>query len=65
LFPRSTNIYNSKSTFNIKTGEKVKSEEKTGFLGGIAKAVLSAQENGPLPIYELGEKNGKILFCMD
>lgn len=57
--------YNSKATFNIKTGEKVESEEKIGFLGGIAKAVLSAQENGPLPVYQLGEKNGNILLSMD
>eukprot|EP00980_Cylindrotheca_fusiformis_P024808 scaffold12503_cov143-Cylindrotheca_fusiformis.AAC.2 len=54
-----------KATYNLKTGEKVASEEKTGFLGGIAKAVLSAQEGGPLPIYQLGEKNGEILFSMD
>jgi nitrite reductase/ring-hydroxylating ferredoxin subunit len=58
-------MYNSKATFNIRTGEKVASEEKTGFLGGIAQAVLSTQETAPLPIYDLGEKNGKILFCMD
>jgi nitrite reductase/ring-hydroxylating ferredoxin subunit len=54
-----------KSTFELKTGKKVASEENTGFLGGIAKAVLSAQESAPLPIYQLAEKNGKILFSMD
>ena len=54
-----------KSTFNMQTGAKVESAESTGFLGGIAKAVLSAQDSAPLPVYELGEKNGKILFSMD
>lgn len=55
----------SKSTYNLKTGKKVTSAENPGFLGGIAKAVFSAQENGPLRIFALGEKGGKILFNMD
>lgn len=54
-----------KATFNIKTGEPVESQESAGFFGGIAKAVLSAQDSTPLPVYELGEKNGKVLFSMD
>ena len=54
-----------KATFNLKTGEPVKSQESAGFLGGIAKAVLSAQDSAPLPIYTLGEKNGKVQFSME
>ena len=54
-----------KATFNLKTGEQVTSQESAGFLGGIAKAVLSAQDSTPLPVYTLGEKNGKILFSME
>lgn len=54
-----------KSTYNLKTGEKLKSQQGGGIFGGIAKAVMSTQESGPLPIYQLGEKNGKILFSMD
>ena len=54
-----------KATFNLKTGEQITSQESTGILGGIAKAVLSAQDSTPLPIYSLAEKDGKILFAMD
>lgn len=54
-----------KATFELKTGQKVKATEKAGLLGGIAKAVLSAQETAPLPIYSLAEKDGKLLFSMD
>jgi nitrite reductase/ring-hydroxylating ferredoxin subunit len=54
-----------KSTYNLKTGAPVKAQEGAGLFGNIAKAVLSAQDTAPLPIYELGEKNGKILFSMD
>lgn len=53
------------STYNLKTGEKLKSQETKGIFGGLAKAVLGSQESGPMPIYQLGEKNGKIMFSMD
>ena len=51
-----------KSTYNLKTGEKLQAQEATGLFGGIAKSVLSAKESGPLPTYQLGEKDGKILI---
>jgi nitrite reductase/ring-hydroxylating ferredoxin subunit len=54
-----------KATFNLKTGEKVKAVQGSGLLGNIAKAVLQSKESGPLPIYMLGEKSGKILFSTD
>jgi len=54
-----------KSTYNMKTGEKLKAEESTGLFGGIAKSVLGSQESDPLSTYQLGEKNGKIMFFMD
>ncbi len=54
-----------KSTFNLKTGDPVKAQEGAGLFGSIAKAVLSAQDADPLPVYDLAEKNGKILFSMD
>jgi nitrite reductase/ring-hydroxylating ferredoxin subunit len=53
------------STYNLKTGEPVSSQESKGILGGIAKAVLRAQESGSLKTYQLGEKNGKIMFNLD
>mmetsp|Transcript_43227 Transcript_43227/g.122219 ORF Transcript_43227/g.122219 Transcript_43227/m.122219 type:complete len:209 (+) Transcript_43227:129-755(+) len=54
-----------KSTFNLKTGAPVTAQEGAGIFGNIAKAVMSAQDTTPLPVYELGEKNGKVLFSMD
>ena len=54
-----------KSTYNLKTGEKLESAEATGFLGGIAKAVLGSEDKGGMDIYKLGEKNGKIMFNME
>jgi nitrite reductase/ring-hydroxylating ferredoxin subunit len=54
-----------KATFNLKTGAPVKAQQSAGFFGGIAKAVLSAQDSTPLPVYSLAEKNGKILFATD
>jgi nitrite reductase/ring-hydroxylating ferredoxin subunit len=53
------------STYNLKTGEKLQSQEGGGLLGGITKALLGAKESGPLKIYQLGEKNNKIMFRMD
>lgn len=53
------------STYNLKTGEKLTSQESKGIFGGLAKAVLGAQESGPLSTYQLGEKNGKIMFNLD
>jgi nitrite reductase/ring-hydroxylating ferredoxin subunit len=54
-----------KATFNLKSGKSVTAQEGKGFLGSLAKAVLSAQDSAPLKIYQLGEKNGKILFSAD
>jgi hypothetical protein len=53
------------STYNLRTGAKVTSQQPKGIFGGIAKAVLGSQESGPLSIYQLGEKNGKVMFSMD
>lgn len=54
-----------KATFNLKTGEKVKAVEGSSLLGNIAKVVMQSKESGPLPIYKLGEKSGKILFSTE
>lgn len=55
------------STYNLKSGERLESQQGNGGLfGGIAKAVLGAnKDSGPLNIYQLGEKNDKIMFSMD
>ena len=54
-----------KSTYNMKTGEKVEATESAGLFGGVAKAVLGSKDSGPMATYQLGEKNGKIMFTMD
>eukprot|EP00538_Stauroneis_constricta_P007070 CAMPEP_0119555720 /NCGR_PEP_ID=MMETSP1352-20130426/7845_1 /TAXON_ID=265584 /ORGANISM="Stauroneis constricta, Strain CCMP1120" /LENGTH=212 /DNA_ID=CAMNT_0007602531 /DNA_START=52 /DNA_END=687 /DNA_ORIENTATION=+ len=55
-----------KSTYSLKTGEQLESAESTGFFGGIAKSVLSANtDSGPLPVYALGEKNGRVLISLE
>jgi nitrite reductase/ring-hydroxylating ferredoxin subunit len=54
-----------KATFNLKTGAKVESAESGGLFGGVIKSLLSAKTSGPLAIYKLGEKNGKLLIAMD
>jgi nitrite reductase/ring-hydroxylating ferredoxin subunit len=53
-----------KSTYNLKTGQKLEASETAGFLGGIAKTVLNSQDSGDMDTYQLGEKNGKIMFTM-
>ena len=54
-----------KSTYNLKTGDKLAAAGASGLLGGLAKAVLSSQDTGNLDTYQLGEKNGKIMFTME
>jgi nitrite reductase/ring-hydroxylating ferredoxin subunit len=53
------------STYNLQTGRRVASQKTKGIFGGLAKAVLGSQESGPLNVYQLGEKNGKVMFSMD
>jgi nitrite reductase/ring-hydroxylating ferredoxin subunit len=54
-----------KSTYNLKSGNKVAAVETGGFFGNIVKSVMQSQATGGLPIYKLGEKNGKLLICVD
>jgi nitrite reductase/ring-hydroxylating ferredoxin subunit len=54
-----------KSAYNLKTGAKEASIQEGGFFGSIVKSVMSAQASGPLPVYKLGEKNGKMLIAVD
>jgi len=55
-----------KATYNLKTGEKLESAvPNPGILGGIAKSIFSAKDNGPLPVYQLGEKNGKLVIALE
>jgi nitrite reductase/ring-hydroxylating ferredoxin subunit len=54
-----------KSTYSLKTGEKLKSESASGIFGTIAKTLISASPSGPLPVYQLGEKDGKILISLN
>lgn len=54
-----------KSTFNLKTGAPVQAQQAAGIFGSIAKVVMSAKDTDPLPVYQLGEKDGRILFSID
>jgi nitrite reductase/ring-hydroxylating ferredoxin subunit len=54
-----------KSTYNLKSGNKMAAVETGGFFGSIVKSVMQSQASGGLPIYKLGEKNGKLLICVD
>ena len=53
-----------KATYNLKTGEKLETTEASGLFGGIAKAVLGSNEEGDMDTYQLGEKDGNIMFNM-
>ena len=50
------------ATFNLRTGQRVASEGGNGILGGITKALFSAKSAESLPVYALGEKDGKVLI---
>lgn len=55
-----------KATYNIKTGEKLKSAvANPGIIGGLAKTLFSSQDTGNLKTYKLGERNGKLLIALD
>mmetsp|Transcript_9257 Transcript_9257/g.12281 ORF Transcript_9257/g.12281 Transcript_9257/m.12281 type:complete len:212 (+) Transcript_9257:45-680(+) len=54
-----------KSTYSLKDGSKTAAAESGGMFGGIIKSVLSAQASGGLPMYKLGERNGKIVIAVD
>jgi len=54
-----------KSTYSLTTGEQLESAEQTGLLGGIAKSLFSAnKEAGPLPVYALGERDGRVMISL-
>lgn len=51
-----------KATYNIRTGERVKNAEGGGLLGGVVSGLFSKKDKDPLPIYDLGEKNGQVVI---
>ena len=61
-----------KATYNVQTGEKITSTtssndttigEKPGLWGGMVKSLFSSKASGPLKVYKLAEKNGKLLIA--
>lgn len=50
------------ATYNLRTGARMTSEGGNGIFGGITKALFSAQSSEALPVYALGEKDGKVLI---
>jgi nitrite reductase/ring-hydroxylating ferredoxin subunit len=54
-----------KASFNLRTGQKVEALEKGGIFGGVVQSLFSAKDSGPLTMYKLAEKNGKLLIALD
>lgn len=54
-----------KSTYSLKDGAKLAAAESGGLLSGVVKSLLSAKDSGPLKMYKLAEKNGKLLIALD
>lgn len=54
-----------KTKYSLKDGAKLGKEEGGGIFSGLVKTVFSAQESGPLNMYKLGEKDGKLLIALD
>lgn len=54
-----------KASFNLRTGQKVEAIEKGGIFGGVVQSIFSAKDSGPLTMYKLAEKNGKLLIALD
>lgn len=50
------------ATFNLRTGERVASVGGSGIFSGVVKGLFSKQENVPLDVYALGEKDGKVVI---
>ena len=50
------------ATYNLRTGERVASVESGNFFGGMVKGLFSKKESASLPVYALGEKNGKVVI---
>jgi len=51
-----------KATYNVRSGERVENAEKPGLIGGVVTGLFSKSDKKPLPIYDLGEKNGQVLI---
>jgi nitrite reductase/ring-hydroxylating ferredoxin subunit len=51
-----------RATYNLRTGDRVTTQQGGGLMGGIAQNIFSKQKAGSLPIYALGEKNGQVLI---
>lgn len=51
-----------RATYNLRTGDRVTTQQGGGLMAGIAQNIFSKQKAGSLPIYALGEKNGQVLI---
>lgn len=52
------------SSYKLKNGRKLENKP-AGIFGGMVQKVFAAQDSGPLPIYRLGEKDGKLLIAFE
>eukprot|EP00545_Synedropsis_sp_CCMP1620_P008205 CAMPEP_0119005714 /NCGR_PEP_ID=MMETSP1176-20130426/1887_1 /TAXON_ID=265551 /ORGANISM="Synedropsis recta cf, Strain CCMP1620" /LENGTH=205 /DNA_ID=CAMNT_0006957555 /DNA_START=152 /DNA_END=769 /DNA_ORIENTATION=+ len=51
-----------RATYNLRTGARVAPADSGGLMGGLVKGLFSKQDEKSLPVYALGEKNGKVLI---
>lgn len=56
-----------KAKYNLKDGQRMESntDDDGGLFGGVVKSIFAAKDSGPLPVYRLGEKGGKLLIALD
>jgi len=50
------------ATYNLRTGKRLTSAGGAGLMGGLMKGIFSKTEDDPIPVYALGEKNGKVVI---
>lgn len=54
-----------KASYDLKSGSRLETESGGGMFGGLVKSVFASKNTGPMPIYKLGEKNGKLMIVVD
>lgn len=50
------------ATYNLRTGERLRSVQREGLLGGVMKNLFDKQPAKSLPVYELGEAKGRVVI---
>jgi nitrite reductase/ring-hydroxylating ferredoxin subunit len=53
------------ATYSLQSGQKVAAAKPSGFFGGMVNRVFASKASGPLPLYQLAEKNGQLLIALE